>query len=278
MAQLKRRIERDYGLPCLSPPNLSRVVIDAQPSLPILVSTSLLHARRRDAAALTAQPASGGGSGGGGGGCGGGSGGDGGDGDASARLRSTAALEWSSDGDSGGGESEDEGAAARGVAARSGVEAGRQPRLAKRPRDEGRAEPGRAHHSPGSGVAMVAAAAAGVDAAENASCASAGAGGALGNAEEVRGEEVRGVLLQLPRGLGSQLAPSPTEAVGVARLEGNARGGGVAQVASGAEGRPGQDAVVVVVSMREAAEMLQLRPHSVCTKLEGGGSGVENRQ
>ena len=270
MAQLKRRIERDYGLPCLSPPNLSRVVIDAQPSLPILISTSLLQARRRDAAALTAQPASGGGSGGEG------DGGDGGDGDTSARLRSTTAPDWSSDGDSGGGESEDEGAAARGVAARSGVEAGRQPRLAKRPRDEGRAEPGGAHHSPGSAVAMVAAAAAGVDAAENASWASAGAGGALGNAVEVRGEEVRGVLLQLPRGLGSQLAPSPTEAVGVARLEGDARGEGVAQVASGAEGRPGQDAVVVVVSMREAAEMLQLRPHSVCTKLEGGGSGVEN--
>ena len=76
----------------------------------------------------------------------------------------------------------------------------------------------------------------------------------------------------------SQLAPDPTEAVGVARSEGGARREGAAQVASGAAGRPGQDAVVVVVSMREAAEMLQLRPHSVCTKLEGGGSGVENRQ
>ena len=257
MSQLKRRIERDYGLPCLSPPNLSRVVIDAQPSLPILVSTSLLQARRRDAAALTAHPASGGG----------------GDGGASARLCSTTAPEWSSDGDSGGGESGDEGGAACGVVARSGVEAGRQPRLAKRPRDEGRAETGEAHHSPGSGEAMAVAAAAGVDAAESGSCASAGARGAPGNAKEVRG-----VLLQLPRGLGSQLAPDPTEAVGVARSEGDARGEGVAQVASGAGGRPGQDAIVVVVSMREAAEMLQLRPHSVCTKLEGGGSGVENHQ
>jgi hypothetical protein len=271
MSQLKRRIERDYGLPCLSPPNLSRVVIDAQPSLPILVSTSLLQARRRDAAALTAHPASGGGGEGEGGG--GGDGGDGGDGGASARLCSTTAPEWSSDGDSGGGESGDEGGAACGVVARSGVEAGRQPRLAKRPRDEGRVETGEAHHSPGSGEAMAVAAAAGVDAAESGSCASAGARGAPGNAKEVRG-----VLLQLPRGLGSQLAPDPTEAVGVARSEGDARGEGVAQVASGAGGRPGQDAIVVVVSMREAAEMLQLRPHSVCTKLEGGGSGVENHQ
>ena len=277
MSQLKRRIERDYGLPCLSPPNLSRVVIDAQPSLPILVSTSLLQARRRHAAALTAHPASGGG--GGGGGDGGGEGGEGGEGGASARLCSTTAPEWSSDGDSGGGESGDEGGgAACGVAARSGVEAGRQPRLAKRPRDEGRAEAEEAHHSPGSGAAMAAAAAAGAGAAGSASCASAGARGAPGTAEEVRAEEVRGVLLQLPRGLGSQLAPDPTEAVGVARSEGGARREGAAQVASGAAGRPGQDAVVVVVSMREAAEMLQLRPHSVCTKLEGDESGVVPHQ
>merc|ERR1719272_1760794 len=74
MSQLKRRIERDYGLPCLSPPNLSRVVIDAQLSLPILVSTKL----------LTAHPASAGGGGGEGEG-GGGSGGD--DGGASVRPR-----------------------------------------------------------------------------------------------------------------------------------------------------------------------------------------------
>ena len=270
MSQLKRRIERDYGLPCLSPPNLSRVVIDAQPSLPILVSTSLLQARRRHAAAaLTTHPAS----------EGGGGGGDGGEGTASARLCSTTAPEWSSDGDSGGGESGDEGGgAACGVAARSGVEAGRQPRLAKRPRDEGRAETEEAHHSPGSGAAMAAAAAAGANAAGSASCASAGARGAPGTAEEARGEEIRGVLLQLPRGLGSQLAPDPTEAVGVARSEGGARREGAAQVASGAAGRPGQDAVVVVVSMREAAEMLQLRPHSVCTKLEGDESGVVPHQ
>ena len=130
---------------------------------------------------------------------------------------------------------------------------------------------------------MAAAAAAGADAAaESAGCASAGARGAPGSAEvgreEVGGKELRGVLLQLPRGLGSQLAPDPSEAVGVARSEGDARGEGVAQTASGAAsgagGRPGQDAVVVVVSMREAAEMLQLRPHRICTKLEGSLEGA----
>ena len=260
MSQLKRRIELDYGLPCLSPPNLSRVVIDAQLSLPILVSTKLLMAHRRDAAALTAHPASAGGGGGEGEG-GGGSGGD--DGGASVRPRSAAALEWSSDGESG-----DEGGAPFGVAVRGGVEAGCQPGPAKRPRVEGRAETG-GGRSPGSGPAVAAAAAAGADVTQSASYASAGAGGALGNAEEVRG-----VLLQLPRGLGSQLiSDPPEEAVGAARLEGDARGQGVAQLASTA--RLGQDAVVVVVSMREAAEMLRLRPHSVCTKLEEDDSGVE---
>ena len=214
--------------------------------------------------------------GGGGGGDNDGGGGDndgGGDSDGSGgggspRPRGTAALETSSDADSGSGESGDEGGAAfggRGRAARGGVGPGREARSTKRRRTEGHAEGSGQEWLleewlPGSEAATAAAAASGAEATESASCASAGAGAALGNAEEVSG-----VLLQLPRGLGSQLMPGPPGEVDLPRLGRDTRGEVVA--------RQGQEAVVVVVSMREAAEMLQLRPHSVCTKLEGGESG-----
>ena len=58
MAYLKQRIERDYGLPCYDPPNMTRIDIEARASLPLLVSTSLLPRRRHRRRASVASSSS----------------------------------------------------------------------------------------------------------------------------------------------------------------------------------------------------------------------------